>query len=121
MGTKGHKEKSASKRGKTAGWLLVALLGGGGIYASFHFTNPPPVEVATARVRRGEFVMSVRGRGEVKSARSALIITPRTPDARIVKLAIAGQPVKKGEVVVEFDPVTQGSNHRAQFRRAPRG
>jgi HlyD family secretion protein len=107
MGTKRSKEGSASKRGKTAGWLLVVLLGGGGIYASFHFTNPPPVEVATARVRRGEFVMSVRGRGEVKSARSALIITPRTPDARIVKLATAGQPIKKGEVVVEFDPVTQ--------------
>jgi HlyD family secretion protein len=100
-------EGSASRRGKAAGWVMVVLLGGGAVFAAFHFTTPPPVEVPTARVRRGEFIMSVRGRGEVKSARSVLITTPRTPDPRIVRLAAAGQPIKKGDVVVEFDPVSQ--------------
>ena len=83
------------------------MLAGGGVYAAFHFSTPPPVEVSRARVQRGEFVYSVRGRGEVRSARSALIKAPQTPESRIVRLAQAGKPIGKGDVVVEFDPVTQ--------------
>jgi multidrug efflux pump subunit AcrA (membrane-fusion protein) len=107
MSQKAPQAGSKSKGGKVFGWVLVLLVGGGGVFAAFHFTTPPPVEVPTARVRRGEFVLSVRGRGEVKSARSVMITTPRTPNPRIVRLAAAGQMIKKGEPVVEFDPVTQ--------------
>ena len=103
MSQKTSQKGSKSKGGKVFGWILVLLVGGGGVFAAFHFTTPPPVEVPTARVRRGEFVLSVRGRGEVKSARSVMITTPRTPNPRIVRLAAAGQMIKKGEpVTLEF-------------------
>ncbi len=88
-------------------WTGVILVGGGAVFAAFHLGAPPPIEVPTARVQRGEFVISVRGRGEIKSARSVIITAPQTPQSRIVRLAAAGKPIQKGEIVVEFDPVTQ--------------
>jgi multidrug efflux pump subunit AcrA (membrane-fusion protein) len=96
-----------SKRRWIFGWVTVILIGGGAVFAAFHLGTPPPIEVPTARVQRGEFIISVRGRGEVKSARSVIISAPQTPESRIVSLAAAGKPIKKGDVVVEFDPVTQ--------------
>jgi multidrug efflux pump subunit AcrA (membrane-fusion protein) len=61
------------------------------------------VEVPVAKVRKGEFVIAVRTRGEIKSVRSEIITAPQVPDPRIVRLAESGKPIKKGEVVVEFD------------------
>jgi multidrug efflux pump subunit AcrA (membrane-fusion protein) len=63
-----------------------------------------------ARVRRGEFIISVRTRGDIKSARSVILKAPQVPGLRIVHLADAGRPVKKGEVVVEFDGSQQDQN-----------
>ena len=64
-----------------------------------------------ARVRKGDFVISIKARGEIRSTRSATIVAPQVPDPRIVKLAEAGKPVKKGEVVIEFDAVQQEQNY----------
>jgi multidrug efflux pump subunit AcrA (membrane-fusion protein) len=68
------------------------------------------VEVPVARVRRGDFVISVRTRGDIKSAHSVILKAPQVPGLRIVHLADNGRPVKKGEVVVEFDGVQQEQN-----------
>jgi RND family efflux transporter MFP subunit len=68
------------------------------------------VEVQVARVRRGDFVVSVRTRGDIKSARSVILKAPQAPGLRIVHLAEAGRPVKKGDVVVEFDASQQDQN-----------
>jgi multidrug efflux pump subunit AcrA (membrane-fusion protein) len=68
------------------------------------------VEVAVAPVRRADFVVSVRVRGEIRSARSTIVRAPQVPGLRIVHLARQGSPIKKGEVVVEFDPVQQEQN-----------
>jgi multidrug efflux pump subunit AcrA (membrane-fusion protein) len=99
-------EKSTRRRWIVGSAALLAV-GGGAVFAALHLTAPPTVDVPVARAQRGEFVISVRGRGEVRSVRSAVITAPQTPDARIVRLAESGKPIKKGEVVVEFDPVTQ--------------
>jgi multidrug resistance efflux pump len=56
-----------------------------------------------AKVRKGEFVIAVRTRGEIKSVHSEFITAPQVPNPRIVRLAESGKPIKKGEVVVEFD------------------
>ena len=83
---------------------------GGGAFAAYRYTGTTEVEVPVSRVRRGEFIISVRTRGDIKSARSLVLKAPQVPGLRIVRLATAGRPVKKGEVVVEFDGSQQDQN-----------
>ena len=59
----------------------------------------------TTRVRRGEFGVIVRCRGEITARRSVQLSAPvNIPDLKIVWLAPAGAFVKSGEPVVRFDP-----------------
>ena len=83
---------------------------GGGAVAAYRYTGTTEVEVPVARVRRGEFIISVRTRGDIKSARSVILKAPQVPGLRIVHLADSGRPVKKGDVVVEFDGSQQDQN-----------
>jgi multidrug efflux pump subunit AcrA (membrane-fusion protein) len=72
------------------------------------------VAVPTARVERKEFLVTVRARGEVKSDRSVRVTAPRTPNLQIVRLAETGRPIKRGDVVVEFDSATQEERYLEQ-------
>lgn len=57
------------------------------------------------QVQRAEFLDVLQLRGELKARKSITIAAP--PDIgmlQIVKIASDGAPVKKGDVVVEFDP-----------------
>src|SRR5512140_1611822 len=101
----GRRRLSRGKR--IALWSVSLLLFGGGAYAAYHYVARTVVEVPVQRVRRGEFVQAVRTRGEVRSTRSKILSAPQVPGLRIVKLAVSGQAVKAGEVVVEFDAATQ--------------
>ena len=76
-------------------------------YAGLQFWAPATRAVPTARVERREFVQTVRTRGEVKSLNTVPIAAPQTPDLQIVWLAADGKPIKRGEVVVQFDPAAQ--------------
>ena len=87
---------------------MAVCVGGG--YAVEHYTGTTEVDVAVARVRRGDFILSVKTRGEIRSVRSVVLAAPQVPDPRIVKLAETGRPIKKGEVVVAFDGVQQEQN-----------
>ncbi len=98
---------AASRRKKLIAWAVLLLCGGGGAWAAYRYAGTTEVTVATARVTRGEFVLSVRTRGEVRSTRSIILTAPQVPDPRIVRLAEAGKPIKKGDVVVEFDTAQQ--------------
>jgi len=60
-----------------------------------------------ARVRKGEFVISVMTRGDIASTNSSVLAAPQVPDLMITRLVTSGQRVKKGDVVVEFDAATQ--------------
>jgi HlyD family secretion protein len=96
-----------SRKSRIIIWTVALLACGGGVFAAWHYTGTTEVEVPVARVRRGDFVISVRTRGEIKSTRSVILSAPQVPNPRIVKLAESGKPVSKGDVVVEFDPVQQ--------------
>jgi RND family efflux transporter MFP subunit len=88
----------------------AALAGAAGIYFILQYAGTTEVDVAVARVRRADFIVSVKNRGEIRSVRSVLLTAPQVPDPRIVKLAETGKPIKKGDVVVEFDGVQQEQN-----------
>ena len=99
-----------STRKRILVWSIVAAAGIAGVYAAFRYTGSTEVDVAVARVRRGDFVVSIKTRGEIRSVRSVLLRAPQVPDPQIVKLAESGKPIKKGDVVVAFDGVQQEQN-----------
>lgn len=103
------KEKKTRSGQKGAGqskviiWVVALLAIAGGSYAAYRYTAAKPVEVPVVSVRRGEFTVTVKTRGEIKSTRSTILTAPQVPSIRIVKLAESGKPVKAGDVIVEFD------------------
>src|SRR3989449_1210298 len=99
-----------SLKSKIAGWTVAALAFGGAGLAAYRLTGTTEVDVPVAKVRRADFVISVRARGEIKSTRSVILSAPQVPETRIVKLADSGRAVRKGEVVVEFDAAQQEQN-----------
>jgi HlyD family secretion protein len=86
--------------------LTTCVLAAGG-YSAYRYTGQTKVEVPVARVRKAEFIISVKTRGEVRSSRSVILSAPQIPDPRIVMLAESGKPIRKGETVIEFDAATQ--------------
>src|SRR5215813_15574538 len=97
--------RSNPRRFKIILWTIVLLLSSGGVYAAYRYAGTTEVEVAVTRVRRGDFVISVRTRGDIKSARSTILKAPQVPGLRITHLAVNGRPIRKGETVIEFDGV----------------
>jgi len=100
-------QAAEGKGKKIATWVITALVCGGGAFAAYRYTGKTTVEVPVARVRTGEFVISVKTRGEVRSVNSVLISAPQVPEQKIVTLAESGKPVKKGDIIVEFDAASQ--------------
>jgi multidrug efflux pump subunit AcrA (membrane-fusion protein) len=104
-----------SRKKRTTTWVVLALLATAGGYAALRVYAPGGVvAVPTARVERKEFLVTVRARGEVKSDRSVRVTAPRTPNLQIVRLAETGRPIKRGDVVVEFDSATQEERYLEQ-------
>ncbi|MEX2301471.1 MAG: HlyD family efflux transporter periplasmic adaptor subunit [Bryobacterales bacterium] len=99
-------ENASRKRWLLRGGLF-AVVGAAVTLAAMNLYTPATREVPTARVERRDFLNTVRARGEVKSARSAKVVTPATPNLTIVRLAENGKPIKRGEIVVAFDSSTQ--------------
>src|SRR6476646_3175555 len=99
--------KSNPRRMKIITWIVALVVCVGGVYAAYRYTGTTEVEVPVARVRRGDFVVSVRTRGDIKSSKSTILKAPQVPGLRITHLAANGRPVAKGDVVVEFDGAQQ--------------
>jgi RND family efflux transporter MFP subunit len=91
------------RRRKIINWTAALLLGGGAVYAGYRYTSTTTVEIPVVRVRRGDFVISVRTRGELASSHSIVLNAPQVQNLRLVKLAQAGKFVRKGDIVAEFD------------------
>ena len=102
--------KVPSRKRRILGWAAVLVICGGGAFAAFRYGGSTEVVVASARVRRSDFVIATRTRGEIRSTRSVVLAAPQVPNPRIVKLAVGGKPIKKGDVVVEFDTAQQEQN-----------
>ena len=104
----GQAQRSRIKRAIL--WAVGLIVLAGGSYAAYRRFSTTEVDIPVARVRRGEFLSSVRNRGEIRSTRSVTLSAPQVPDLTIVKLAVSGKPIKKGEIVVQFDAATQEQN-----------
>ena len=85
--------------------IFVACMGAAG-YAGWRLkTVQAALTLPTAPVRKGEFLVTVRCRGELKARRTVQVTAPlNVPDLRIVWLAPSGSSVKAGDPVVRFDP-----------------
>ena len=74
------------------------------VYGVAHFSAKSPA-VPTFQVKRGEFLDALEIRGQLKAMKSVTITAPANAgDLQILKIAADGTQVKKGDVVVEFDP-----------------
>ena len=74
------------------------------VYGVAHFSARSPT-VPTFQVKRGEFLDALQIRGQLKAMKSVTITAPANAgDLQILKIAADGTQVKKGDVVVEFDP-----------------
>jgi multidrug efflux pump subunit AcrA (membrane-fusion protein) len=101
--------QAKSTRRKVVTWAVLIIGGAGGGYAAYHRyqQTSTKVEVPVVKVRKAEFIISVKTRGEIRSVRSEILAAPQVPEVRIVKLAESGKLVKKGDVIVEFDAASQ--------------
>lgn len=86
-------------------WCAVLLLAAGGAYLGSRGSGDPVAAVATAEVKLGDFVDYVELRGEIRVRSSTVISAPNSAgDLQILKLVRNGSHVKKGDIVVQFDP-----------------
>jgi len=75
-------------------------------------------DLPLASARRGDFLVIVRCRGELKARRSVQLTAPlNVPNLQIVWLAPPGDPIKKGQPVIRFDP----SSARQQLQEKEAG
>jgi multidrug efflux pump subunit AcrA (membrane-fusion protein) len=85
-------QQPGAGRRKVLFWALGVVLASGGAYAYYRYTNTNTVvEVPVARVRRGEFIISVNTRGEIRSVRSIVLTAPQVPNPSIVASGRIGQ------------------------------
>jgi multidrug resistance efflux pump len=74
------------------------------------------LEESIVRVERKDFRQSLRLNGTTQASRSFVVLAPKLEGAQvgsmvITKLAPAGTRVKKGDVLVEFDPQAQTKDY----------
>ena len=101
---------------RSLGLILLLALAAGGIYTITRRSKDAAVSIPSEEVRLGEFVDYVEMRGEIRVRSSTVVSAPyNAGDLQILKLARSGSEVKKGDVVVEFDPSTLQRN-ADQFR-----
>lgn len=66
------------------------------------------VPTPSARVMRGPLKLTVHATGDLRAGRSMTLVTPAVGGMlRIVRMIPTGEPVKAGDVVMEFDPADQ--------------
>ncbi len=104
-------QSPSSTKKRVAVWTVILGAAAGGAWAAYHYGGTTQVEVPVAKARLADFIIGVRTRGEVRSTKSVILSAPQVPDLSIVKLAESGKPVKKGDVIVEFDAAAQEQNY----------
>src|SRR5262245_3640757 len=84
--------------------LLVMLLVFGGAAGVYRLRQvQASVSYPMAPARKGEFLVIIRCRGELKAGRSAAVYAPIVPALRISWMAPSGEPVKQGDPIIRFD------------------
>ncbi|HZS50920.1 MAG TPA: efflux RND transporter periplasmic adaptor subunit [Bryobacterales bacterium] len=65
--------------------------------------QPTVAGLPVAPARKGDFLVIIRCRGELKAGRSAELYAPVVPNLRISWLASPGEVVQQGQPVIKFD------------------
>jgi len=112
-------------RSRTASWirrivvlLLLVLAAGAGFYVWSPHKMGNAETIPSAQVKLGEFVDYVELRGEIAVRSSKVITAPyNAGELQVLKLVPNGSHVKKGDVVVVFDP-TSLQRSADQYRAA---
>lgn len=98
---------------KAITWAIVAvvLCAVVGVVAAARRVGPStsPTDVPTGRVKRGDLDMKVLVTGELKARHSEMLAAPPIGGGalQITRLLHTGSVVKKGDLVMEFDPSEQ--------------
>ncbi len=101
------------KKSRASVWIILCIVLAGGVGAVIAMNRKSPMagadEIPFATVKRGDVVIEVHARGEVSAALSTMLTAPAIGgDAlQITQLPQTGDRIKKGDVVVEFDPSEQ--------------
>src|SRR5215217_3068363 len=103
--------------GSAGGLAIVVVIAG----ASGAFGGGASIDVPTTAVLKGEFIDYLQVRGEVKAVRSVPLTAPTTGggDLQILQLTANGMNIKKGDVVVRFDPMSVQrtlNDRRSEFK-----
>jgi HlyD family secretion protein len=115
----------SSRARKIRGWAIFLVVlaavaaSGAGVYRMRQADSAVDLPVAPAR--RGEFLVIIRCRGDLKAGRSAQIYTPIVPNLRIAWMAAAGEPIEAGESLIKFDSSSaqqQLAQKEAQLRQS---
>ncbi|HTW31330.1 MAG TPA: HlyD family efflux transporter periplasmic adaptor subunit [Candidatus Sulfotelmatobacter sp.] len=100
-----------SRRAITWSVAAVILCAVVGVVAAVHRAAPATAgtEVPTGLVKRGDLDMKVFVTGELKASHSEMLTAPPIGGGalQITHLLHTGTPVKKGDLVLEFDPSEQ--------------
>ena len=81
--------------------ITTSVAAGAGVYRVTRIRND--AKLPTAPARKGDFLVIVRCRGELKARLSVQITAPVVPNLKIVWLAQPGSAVKAGDPVIRFD------------------
>ena len=85
--------------------LLLLVLAGSGFAWRQMRRSRELTDLPTAQVRKGDFLVLVRCRGELTARRSEQVIAPLdVPDLQIIWLAPESSAVKAGQTIIKFDP-----------------
>jgi len=105
------RKKSRIIIGAGAALAFVALMSAAIVGSTRAFGSSKKETIPTIRVQRGTVEMKVHTTGELRPAKSSLLVAPQMGgQLQIVTLRTTGERVKQGDVVAEFDPSDQEFN-----------
>ncbi len=85
-------------------FLLFLLLAGAAAAGIYRLRQAQAtVSFPVAPVHKGDFLVIIRSRGELKAARSVSVYAPIVPQLRIAWLAPSGTVIHKGDPMIRFD------------------
>jgi multidrug efflux pump subunit AcrA (membrane-fusion protein) len=97
--------------------MICALLGAAGWYGLRLYrtlTATAEAVIPVAKVQRGDVSLAVTARGDIRGGNSEVLTAPLTggTDMHITYLRGAGEAIKEGDIVVQFDTTEQDFNLR---------
>src|SRR5215831_13508706 len=83
--------------------VIAAVVGVAWAGANLFRQAQASTELPVAAVHKGEFLVIIRCRGDLKASRSVPIYAPVVPNLTIAWMAPAGEQIQEGQPVIRFD------------------